>query len=30
MLILLLSVYLKHHHFVQPSHLYVIEILFAL
>ena len=30
MLILLLSVYLKHHYFVQLSHLYVTEIFFAL
>ena len=30
MLILLFSVYLKHHYFVQLSHLYVTEIFFAL
>ena len=30
MLILLLSVYLKHHYFVQLTHLYLTEILFAL
>ena len=30
MLMLLLSVYLKHHYFVQLCHLYVTEILFAL